>query len=254
MNFIGLYIFFQKFYKEDLMKKLLLLGVLGFVFFTVQAQNSDRNSVKIILAKNNLNWDIDKRAIFEEDRIVTLDLDNKDISLTGITQLVPEIGNLTELRVLTLNDGGLVILPEEMFNCTKLVKLEIKNNNLITIPLGISKLIKLSELDLRNNELSQLPLDIGKLLSIYKIQLWGNNLTELPSDIGDLFTLKELYLNRNRLTILPENITKLSLDYFDISFNYLYKNTKNVDNWLKKHNTKYMDDQFKSNKSEYMFL
>ena len=96
-----------------------------------------------------------------------------------------------------------------------------------------------------------MPLDIGKLKSIVKIQLWGNNLIGLPSSIGDLFTLRELYLNHNRLTKLPNTITKLKLTYLDISFNYLQKSTKSVDNWLKKYDDRYQNEQFNTFEGNY---
>ena len=226
------------------MKKSLLLLAIGGMFFTVPADNSDRNTVANILAENNLNWDIDKRTTFEGGRIIALDLDNRDMSSTGMIQLIPEIGNLTELRVLTINDGQLSYLPLEIFDCTKLLRLEIKNNDLKSIPIGISKLTDLTDLDLRNNELEKLPLDIVKLKSIFKIQLWGNHLTLLPSKMGDLSTLRELYLNNNRLIKLPANITKLDLTYLDVSFNYLRKNTTSIDTWLNKYNNQYKSEQY----------
>jgi hypothetical protein len=244
---------FYKLFKEDTMKKLLLLLVTGFLFFTVQAGISDRETVASIFAGNNLAWDIDNRATFEGDRVITLDLDNRDLSGTGITQLLPEIGNLTELQVLTINDGELSNIPIEIFSCTKLIRLELKNNNLSSIPVGLSMLPGLTELDLRNNELEKLPLDIVKLKSILKIQLWGNNLVLLPSDIGDIITLKELYLKHNRLTKLPNTITKLKLTYLDISFNYLQKSTRSVDNWLRKYDDQYQNEQFKTHKKTNFF-
>lgn len=228
------------------MIKSTLLILTGFIIFSLQAQNNDRNTVKSILNVNKLSWDIDARTTYEGDRIVTLNLDNNDITDRGIIHLIPELGNLTKLRVLTVNDNGLTSLPLEIFNCTNLVILELKNNNLSSIPNGISKLTRLKELDLRNNELTQLPSDVGNLPSIFKIQLWGNRLTSLPSELGNLFTLKELYLRSNRLTFLPNNITKLKLNYIDISFNYLNNNTKTVDRWLKKYNYRYLNEQYNS--------
>ena len=226
------------------MKKSLLPFTIACMFFTVPAGNSDRNTVADIFAENNLDWDIDERTTFEGGRITALDLDNRDISTAGMVQLIPEIGNLTELRVLTINDGQLSDLPPEIFDCTKLIRLEIKNNNLLSIPVGIDKLTVLTELDLRNNELENLPSDIVKLKSIFKMQLWGNNLTSLPSKMGDLSTLRELYLNNNRLVKLPPNITKLELTYLDISFNYLRNNTTSVDAWLYKYNRRYKSEQY----------
>ena len=177
------------------MKNLCIVTAVICSLFTLShAQRSDREVILSILIKNHLHWNIDKIATFEKDRIVTLNLDDEDIAKEGITVLSPEIGKLTELRKLTLNNNDLNKIPKELFNCKKLVILELKNNNIESLPAGISKLTHLKELDLRNNELDQLPAEIGNLKSIVKLQLWGNNLITLPPEIGYLSTLKELYL------------------------------------------------------------
>lgn len=229
------------------MKRLgVVMAVIGSFFVYSQAQNSDSAVVVSILKKNNLNWDINKIATFKEDRIVTLDLDDEDIEKTGITTLTSEIGKLTELSKLTLNDNDLTRIPKELFNCTKLEILELKNNNIESIPDGISKLAHLKELDLRNNELKQLPAEIGKLKSIAKLQLWGNNLTTLPPQIGNLSKLKELYLMENHIKNLPESITKLKLTYLDFFYNYLDNPSKKIKNWLEKYDRDYKGEQFPS--------
>ena len=227
-------------------KTALILTVILALFLQGYANSYERAIVESILEKNDLNWNIDERITIEGNRIVALDLDNKDISNPGIYQLPAGIGNLTELRILTLNDNDLTRLPEELFNAKKLVKLEVKNNNLLVLPKGLKALKRLQELDLRNNELVELPSQVGHLKSLVKLQLWGNELSKIPEEIGYLSSLRELYLTNNHLVSLPESITNLKLSYFDVYFNYLDNNSKRVDTWLKKYNSKYENEQFDS--------
>lgn len=222
------------------MKKiyLIFLGVCSF-FLSLPGQTSDLGVVESILEKNNLDWNIEEVATFNNGRIIELNLNNKNFGKEGIKTLTPEIGQLTELKELAINDNDLIILPKEIFNCVKLTKLEIKNNNLLSIPSDISKLSRLTVLDLRNNELKELPPEIGKLKLLSKLQLWGNELISLPSEIGKLSSLRELYLRGNRLTGLPLSITKLKLTYLDMLENQLCDVPRRIDRWLKKYDVNY---------------
>lgn len=217
----------------------LLLLVCTFFLFT-QTYSDDTEVVKSILRTNNdLNWKIDNIAKTVNGRIVSLNLNNQDIGNEGITTLGPEIGQLTELTKLTINDNDLTALPAAIFNLTKLRELEIKNNSLLTLPLGINNLTSLRVLDLRNNQLSELPEEIGKLPSLVKLHLWGNNLMSIPPEIGNLSSLQELYLKGNRLTSLPNEITKLKIKYIDVLDNKLCNLSGAVDRWLRRFDDKY---------------
>lgn len=217
---------------------LIFLGVCLF-FLSSPGQISDLGVIKSIFEKNNLDWNIEEVATFNNGRIIELNLNNKNIAQKGITKLHYEIGLLTELRILTINDNDLTYLPKEILNCTKLTKLEIKNNNLLSIPSDIGKLSHLKVLDLRNNKLKELPPEIGKLKLLSKLQLWGNELISLPSEIGKLSSLRELYLRGNRLTGLPLSITKLKLTYLDMLENQLCDVPRRVDRWLQKYDVNY---------------
>ena len=216
-----------------------LLAVLSILLLSAQGQVNDVAIVMDILEENGLDWRIEELVTKKDGRIVKLNLDNKDFGKEGITRLLPEIGKLSELEVLTINDNDLITLPQEIFQLTRLTRLEIKNNNLISLPFGIHKLSNLKKLDLRNNELRVLPNDIVHLKNLVKLQLWGNELTTLPSQIGRLSSLKELYLRGNRLTGLPPSITRLKLHYLDMLENQLCDVPKRVDRWLKKFEVNY---------------
>ena len=233
---------------------LIAIGVLLLVLFA-QAQVHDVTIVQNVLQENNLEWDLFERIRLKNGRIVTLNLDNKDIHLEGITNLSPEIGKLSELKILTLNDNDLRELPSELFDLTQLTILEIKNNELIEVPKQIGKLAKLRELDLRNNEFRYLPNSFVNLKSLYKLQLWGNDLEYLPDRIGNLSSLKELYLRGNRLLTLPVSITRLKLTYIDFLENYMCEvNNKSVDRWLKRYDERYKSVQYCIHFNKYKHL
>lgn len=234
------------------MKKKLLIAVLigiGLLSLGIQAedestdnqeiQTQDATIVKTIFSANDLNWSFDNRIKTENERIIFLDLSQRDFSSPGIKVLPPEIGDLSELRTLIINDNDLTTLPKELFNCKKLKKLEIRSNSLMIIPASLKQLVHLQELDLRNNELDHLNASIGSLKSLKKLQLWGNRLTTLPPQIGKLSKLQELFLNGNRLTELPESIRNLRINYIDVQNNYLCNPSKTIDKWLKRFDRKY---------------
>lgn len=224
------------------MKSLVTILIIGLLFMSNYA--NDREIVQSILDENDLSWDIDEIATFQNERIVSLNLSNKQISKEGLTVLSPEIGKLSELRKLYLNDNDLLEIPVELFSLKKLVILEIKNNSLLSLPSGLEKLTNLIELDLRNNELDFLPPAVGNLKTLKKLHLWGNRFQQLPSEIGKLISLQELYLSGNRLETLPLSITRLKVKYLDVINNKLCNTAKPVDKWLKKFDHQYKSVQY----------
>jgi len=117
--------------------------------------------------------------------------------------LPPELGDLSELRLLSLKDNQLQgNVPSVIGQLTNLESLDLKNNRFSgPIPKALGALTKLQLLDLRNN------------------QLWGN----IPEELGLLSSLSELFLNQNQLEgVLPVSLTKLNnLVRLDLSINEL---------------------------------
>ena len=174
------------------------------------------------------------------------DVGFKGTGLTG--SIPPEIGNLTNLRSLTLMGTGLTgSIPPEIGNLTNLERLNLEQNQLTgSIPPEIFNL-NLLELNLRGNQLTgSIPPEIGTVgrtfwggawQSLNKLNLEHNQLTgSIPPEIGNLIDLDFLDLSDNRLTgsIPPElgNIRTLGdsqshfdrpgwLRTLDLSFNQL---------------------------------
>lgn len=217
--------------------------ILWTCFAVSGAYANDAAVVRAVLDSSGLSWPLDSVATFRDGRIVSLDLSNRNVGKDGIRVLLAEIGELTELTKLLMNDNDLTSLPAAIGSLTNLSTLELQNNSLLSLPPEIGGLAALRTLDLRNNELDALPKEIAGLKSLVKLQLWGNRFTSLPGEISGLTALQELYLKGNRLTSLPASITKLKLKYIDVHDNKLCKVTGAVDTWLKKFDKKYISLQ-----------
>ncbi len=144
---------------------------------------------------------------------LTYDDDNRLIKLglsgLALTQLPPELWQLTNLQELYLENNQLSQLPPEIGQLTNLQTLVIHHNQLSQLPLELGQLTNLQRLDLDNNQLSQLPAEIGQLSNLQKLYLDNNQLSQLPAEIGQLTTLHTLYLNNNQLSQLPPELWQL---------------------------------------------
>jgi Leucine-rich repeat (LRR) protein len=134
--------------------------------------------------------------------------------------LPAEIGYLTQLTELHLNNNQLTHLPTEIGQLTQLTKLYLNNNQLTYLPAEIGLLTQLTELDLYSNMLTQLPTEMGHLTQLIELHLNDNNLTHFPTEIGQLLQLTELYLHNNHLTHLSAEIGQLT----QLQVLYLYSN------------------------------
>ena len=142
----------------------------------------------------------------ENGRVVELDL--VDFGLTGAVPA--EVGRLSALEELDLNDNQLTSLPAEIGQLTLLETLNLRGNQLTSLPAEIGQLTALLLLDLEENQLTSLPAEIGQLGSLLSLTLEGNQLTSLPAEIGQLASLESLTLDHNQLTSLPAEIGQLA--------------------------------------------
>jgi len=113
---------------------------------------------------------------------------------------------------LNLNGMGLTQVPPEIGQLTALTQLDLRNNQLSTLPPEIGQLTALTVLYLRNNQLSTLPPEIGQLTALTLLYLLNNQLSTLPPEIGQLKALTGLYLHGNSGLGLPEGVLGPTLD------------------------------------------
>jgi Leucine-rich repeat (LRR) protein len=170
------------------------------------------------------------------------DTDSLIIHGGGLTGQIPlEIGNLTNLTILSLVDNPLLTgpIPMEVGNLTNLTHLDLSNNSLtgeIPFTLGYltsieleTGMYKLTHLDLSGNQLTGvIAPQMMELASLIHLDLSHNQITgEIPTGdwlgegpgIGDLNYLTSIHLNDNQFTgdIPPEignlnYLTKLHLN------------------------------------------
>ena len=138
----------------------------------------------------------------------------------GLTELPPEIGQLTKLTALNLNSNQLAALPPEIGQLKELTVLDLNSNQLTALPPEIGQLTKLARLDPSHNRLIALPPEIGQLTNLTELYLNYNQLTALPPEIGKPTNLTEFLLNNNRLTALPPEICQLT----KLTVLYLFNN------------------------------
>ncbi len=138
-----------------------------------------------------------------KDRSRSLDLRSFDL-----TDLPPEIGDLTDLTDLDLGFNQLVMFPPELGRLENLTRLSLAGNQLSGLSPEIGRLRNLRVLDLRGNRLTRLPPEVGGLTNLVSLNLFANELAEVPGEIGNLRNLIRLDLGRNRLISLPPELVR----------------------------------------------
>ncbi|RAP29493.1 hypothetical protein DID76_04065 [Candidatus Marinamargulisbacteria bacterium SCGC AG-414-C22] len=131
--------------------------------------------------------------------------------------LPAEIGNLTNLKDLYVNDNQLKSV-EGVGKLTNLGYLNLINNQLTSIE-GLEKLTNLTGLWLYDNQLTSVE-GVEKLTNLRGLSLANNQLTSVE-EVGKLTNLSVLYIGSNQLTSV-EGVGKLTnLSALDIGSNQL---------------------------------
>ena len=138
----------------------------------------------------------------------------------------PEIGKLTDLQYLYLNDGFTGSIPPELGNLTQLETIRIEDNSLTSsIPKELGNLTNLTLLVLSNCQLTgNIPQELGKLTNLTALTLIENQLSgNIPKELGNLSNLTGLYLRHNQLTgEIPKELGNLTkLEELSVRFNQL---------------------------------
>ncbi|MCS7086603.1 MAG: leucine-rich repeat domain-containing protein, partial [Bacteroidia bacterium] len=145
--------------------------------------------------------------------------------------LPSQIGKLSALNTLYLNDNLLASLPQELFSLP-IQYLYLHKNNFSDVPAGLQNLTDLRTLDLGNNRISRPA--VGDLGRLRWLSLRANGIERLPESFVSAPQLAFLFLQDNRLTSLPARVGEFSqLSVLDASDNPLSELPGNFGN-LKK--------------------
>lgn len=187
-------------------------------------------------------------------RVTSLEI--KDGGLRG--HISPRLGDLTELRVLTIEGNRFAgVIPEELWKCQNLEVLDLRRNGLSgPVPAGLFSLLpnlryfvasennlsgrlvnlfgawkggascgRLQVLDLSRNRLTgALPKELSSCAELVEARLGSNFLKgDIPSEYGELRNLESLALENNVLGgHLPRELTRCTkLKMLDVADNFL---------------------------------
>ncbi|XP_034914044.1 LRR receptor-like serine/threonine-protein kinase EFR [Populus alba] len=156
-------------------------------------------------------------------RVIELDLHSSQL----VGSLSPSIGNLSFLRLLSLENNGFTnTIPQELGRLVRLQTLLLENNSFSgEIPANISHCSNLLNLNLEGNNLTgNLPAGLGSLSKLQVFNFRKNNLAgKIPPSFENLSSIIEIDGSLNNLQGgIPSSIGKLkTLKFFSLGLNNL---------------------------------
>lgn len=121
-----------------------------------------------------------------------------------------EEARVSEATELDLSYLGLTELPPELWELTNLQWLSLSHNHIGNLSPKIQQLSNLQMLLLVDTQLESLPPEIGQLTNLKGLAISFNQLTNLPSEIGYLKNLCSLDISHNDIQQLPNTLGNLS--------------------------------------------
>jgi leucine-rich repeat protein SHOC2 len=138
------------------------------------------------------------------------DLDTLIIEENNITSIPTEIGLLTDMTEISIGYNEIVSVPTEIGLLTSMTALNLGDNYDLVIPDEIGMLTKLTHLGLEINSNTYIPTSFGYLTNLQNLYLPGNYITALPTEIGLMTSLKKFQMDWNFLTSVPTEIGLLT--------------------------------------------
>ncbi|CAM9463484.1 unnamed protein product [Scytosiphon promiscuus] len=150
------------------------------------------------------------------ERIGSGEITGTRMSISRYGGIPPELGSLSKLRTLWLNQNQLNgQIPPQLGNLGVLKRIDLSRNELDGfIPVALGRLSNLRELNLAHNQLTgPIPEVLGDLRELETLSLSGNNLTgPIPKALGRLSELKVLALRSNQLNgPIPSELGNLTV-------------------------------------------
>ncbi|CAM9351269.1 unnamed protein product, partial [Pylaiella littoralis] len=162
------------------------------------------------------------------------ELEDLRLDVNQISELPAAVDMWTELRVLSVSDNALTVLPpQQVGDWRNLENLNVRNNDLRVLPLEMGKWAKLKRLlaggngileipaqvgdcpdlavlDLRGNALAELPPELARCTALVFLHLGGNKIAHFEPALCEAFVnLQELYLYRNKITVVPPEASRV---------------------------------------------
>jgi hypothetical protein len=171
----------------------------------------DSQNVRKILDRNGMELvPVSRVSTIANGRIIKLEFVYNPLASIShpsyIKVLSPEIGNLTELKILTAIGNAFDSIPQRIGRCVNLESIFANGNGITTVPDSIVKCTRLRDISLENNRLTRLPDSIGKLKHLKSLCLVKNRLTSLPTSMADLDSVHCFFISGNRICTLPQAV------------------------------------------------
>ncbi len=159
---------------------------------------------------------------------IVADRHRPERSVSALTEISPELAQLSELEELHIANTSITELPDCFESLTKLHQVFVLNNQLTTLPASLLRLPELKFLYAGRNQLNQLPEDVD-LPKLERFAFEHNRLTTLPQALVTQPSLRSADLSHNPWQSLPagtDAIADITLDIEDKRrlFDYRYRN------------------------------
>nr|WP_242034667.1 leucine-rich repeat protein [Microcystis flos-aquae] len=133
-----------------------------------------------------------------------------DLSGRNLTEIPPEIPQLTSLRSLALGHNQISEIPEALAHLTSLRFLYLGHNQISEIPEALAHLTSLRFLLLSDNQIREIPEVLAQLTSLQSLDLGHNQIREIPEALAHLTSLQYLDLGHNQIREIPEALAHLT--------------------------------------------
>lgn len=133
----------------------------------------------------------------------------KKLSDLDLTELLPEILKLKDLKKLDLSNNKLTRFNTEFIKLQNLVRLDLSRNKLVTFDKEFAKLENLQQLILRFNNLTTFDKEFGNLHNLRVLLIDTNQLTTFDKELANLKNLNILSLKANQLTHFDKEFASL---------------------------------------------
>ena len=133
-----------------------------------------------------------------------------DLSGRNLTEIPPEIPQLTSLQYLYLRNNQISEIPEALAHLTSLRFLYLGHNQISEIPEALAHLTSLRFLLLSDNQIREIPEVLAQLTSLQSLDLGHNQIREIPEALAHLTSLQYLDLGHNQIREIPEALAHLT--------------------------------------------
>lgn len=152
-----------------------------------------------------------------------------DLSGNALSDLPPELEQLTKLKIIFASNNQFTHLPEVLGKLPNLEMVGFKTNKIKEVS-EASLPSQLRWLILTDNEIEVLPNSLGERLRLRKLALAGNRIKQLPNSMENLVNLELIRLSANQLEHFPDVLMKLpKLAWFAFAGNPFCKHPSSLD-------------------------